>query len=655
MKKITPNDPETRSPDLVAENLSTLKALFPELVTEGPAGAAVNVDVLKALVGDKTVTDAEEKYGLNWHGKRRARQLALTPSTGTLRPCPEESVDWDTTQNIMIEGDNLEVLKLLQKSYAGKVKLIYIDPPYNTGKDFVYPDNFQDNIRNYLELTGQVEGGAKISSNTEASGRFHTDWLNMMYPRLKLSRNLLRDDGAIFISIDEKELQHLRLVCNDIFGEECFIAALTVLCNPKGRSQDKYFATNHEYVLVYSKAVLPKGFFAIAKDENQIEAEYPEEDEGGKYRLLELRNTHREFGRHNRRNLFYSLFTSEEGDVSLERASDWNEVLPIWDDGFEGCWTWDASKATRDIDLLVGQKVNGRWKIYRKSYASGADRMLKTILIDKSYYTERGQKEFNALFNTKAKLFQSPKSPFLLAQLFQTCTSSTDLVLDFFTGSGTTGHAVMAQNAADGGTRRYILVQLPEPLDSENKDQKVAAEFCKKLKKPLNIAELTKERLRRAARKIKEETPMFAGDLGFRVFKLDSTNIREWDPKRDDLEGSLQMSIEHLKTDRSEADILYELLLKLGLDLCVPIETRKVMGKDVYSIGGGVLMTCLAQKITRDDVEKLGLCIVEWRKALAPAGDTTCVFRDSAFADDVAKTNLAAILNQHGIANVRSL
>ena len=207
MKKLTAADPETKSPDIKAENLAALRALFPELVTEGPDGVAVNLDVLKQLVGDQTVTDAEEKYGLNWHGKRRARQLALTPSTGTLRPCPEDSVDWDTTQNLMIEGDNLEVLKLLQKSYAGKVKLIYIDPPYNTGKDFVYPDNFQDNIKNYLELTGQTgEGGKKLSSNTEASGRFHTDWLNMMYPRLKLARNLLREDGVIFVSIDDNEV-----------------------------------------------------------------------------------------------------------------------------------------------------------------------------------------------------------------------------------------------------------------------------------------------------------------------------------------------------------------------------------------------------------------------------------------------------------------
>jgi len=251
MNKLTAASPEAQSADLVAGNIDQLKALFPDLITEGPNGKAVNVDVLKALVGDQTVTDADEKYGLNWHGKRRARQLALTPSTGTLRPCPDESVDWDTTQNLMIEGDNLEVLKLLQKSYAGKVKLIYIDPPYNTGKDFVYPDNFQDNIKNYLELTGQVEGGQKISSNTEASGRFHTDWLNMMYPRLKLARNLLRDDGVILVSIDDAEFQNLRRILDEVFGEENFIASLVWDRNRKNDA--KYFSVGHEYMAVYVK------------------------------------------------------------------------------------------------------------------------------------------------------------------------------------------------------------------------------------------------------------------------------------------------------------------------------------------------------------------------------------------------------------------
>ncbi|MDE2704021.1 MAG: site-specific DNA-methyltransferase, partial [Gemmatimonadota bacterium] len=233
MQKLIANDSDTRSADIVAENIEHLKALFPEAFTEGK----IDFEVLKQLLGSE-VDEREEKYGLNWHGKRQARQLALTPSTGTLRPCPEESVDWDTTQNLMIEGDNLEVLKLLQKSYAGKVKLIYIDPPYNTGKDFIYPDDYRDSIQNFLRLTGQTDDdNRKLSSNTEASGRFHTDWLNMLYSRLKLARNLLCDEGVLFVSIDEKELSNLRIICNEIFGEECFVAVLTILCNPKGRSQ----------------------------------------------------------------------------------------------------------------------------------------------------------------------------------------------------------------------------------------------------------------------------------------------------------------------------------------------------------------------------------------------------------------------------------
>lgn len=268
MKKLTAADAETRSADLVAENVERLKALFPEIVTEGPHGAAVNVDVLKALIGDQTVTDADEKFGLTWHGKRRARQVALTPSTGTLRPCPEDSVDWDTTQNLMIEGDNLEVLKLLQKSYAGKVKLIYIDPPYNTGKDFVYPDNFQDSIRNYLELTGQLEGGTKISSNTEASGRFHTDWLNMMYPRLKLAKNLLTENGLIFLSCDDAELVDVTCALNEIFGEENFVAQLIWKKSYGGGAKVKHVVVLHDYVLCFARKLEALGRLELPPDPN---------------------------------------------------------------------------------------------------------------------------------------------------------------------------------------------------------------------------------------------------------------------------------------------------------------------------------------------------------------------------------------------------
>ena len=284
MQKLTANDPETKSPDLVAENVSRLRALFPELVTEGPDGVAVNLDVLKQLVGDRTVTEAEEKYGLNWHGKRFARQLALTPSTGTLRPCPTDSVDWDTTQNLMIEGDNLEVLKLLQKSYAGKVKLIYIDPPYNTGKDFVYPDNFQDNIKNYLELTGQTgEGGKKLSSNTEASGRFHTDWLSMMYPRLKLARNILREDGVIFVSIDDTEQANLRKIGDEVFGEENFVGNIVWQKKYSVSNDDPGIGVMHDHILVWQKSANFRRGLLARTDAHNARYSNPDSDPGGEW------------------------------------------------------------------------------------------------------------------------------------------------------------------------------------------------------------------------------------------------------------------------------------------------------------------------------------------------------------------------------------
>ncbi|MCL4555230.1 MAG: site-specific DNA-methyltransferase [Actinobacteria bacterium] len=635
MKKLTAADPETKSPDLVAENVERLKALFPELVTEGPDGASVNVDVLKQLVGDKTVTDAAEKYGLNWHGKRRARQLALTPSTGTLRPAPEDSVDWDTTQNLMIEGDNLEVLKLLQKSYAGKVKLIYIDPPYNTGKDFVYPDNFKDNIRNYMELTGQVDGGAKISSNTEASGRFHTDWLNMMYPRLKAARMLLSNPGFIFISVDDGESASLRRMGDEIFGEECFIAQLVW----KSRVSEDTRAvtgvsTDHEYVLCYARG----DDVALRGTEKDLEKfSNPDNDSRGPWRSADVTGL---ATRAARPNLHYDLVDPATGLNYGCPPKGWRyEKATMLTKIAEGRILWPHSGVGRPRHKLFLNEMRSLFK------------NMSSVITETS--TSDGTREGNLLMD--AGVFSFPKPVQLIRLFAEQAADAEDIVLDFFAGSGTTGHAVMAQNAADGGNRRYILVQLPEPLDPENKDQKVAADFCDSLGKPRTIAELTKERLRRAANKIRDESPLFAGDLGFRVFKLDSSNIQEWEPDREDLDQTLLDSIDHLKTDRTEQDILYELLLKLGLDLCVPIETRTVAGKAVHSIGGGVLLACLATQITQEEVEPLAQTIVDWHKELAPAGDTTCVFRDSAFVDDVAKINLAAILEQHDLKNVRSL
>jgi len=660
MKKLTANDPETQSADILASNIEQLRALFPEAFTEGK----IDFEVLKQLLGG-AVDEREEKYGLNWHGKRRARQLALTPSTGTLRPCPEDSVDWDTTQNLMIEGDNLEVLKLLQKSYAGKVKLIDIDPPYNTGKDFVYPDNFQDNIKNYLELTGQVEGGAKISSNTEASGRFHTDWLNMMYPRLKLSRNLLREDGLSAISIDDNEIDRLRLACAEVFGEENFAAQFVIKSNPRGSQSNTFSASVHEYVLCYLKNAQAVTSMTICLSEDMVE-EYKLEDGNGKYRLLGLRLRGGAWRREERPLLYFPIFVDPTTEsISLEQtARHFYKVLPIKPStGEEGTWRWSQSKIHKDIDKLIAKKVSREgieeYDIFQKDYvnnANGGQRgtKAKTIWDEKEFNYQNATVEVKILFDGEG-VFDFPKPVSLIRRMLELSSDEHAIVLDFFAGFGTTGHAVMAQNAADGGNRRYILVQLPEPLDPENKDQKTAADFCDKLGRPRNIAEITKERLRRAGKKIKDENPMFAGDLGFRVFKLDSSNIRAWEPDRDNLEQTLLDHMDHIKIGRTESDILYELLLKLGLDLCVPIEMRTIADKQVHAIGGGVLLACLPDKIKRDEVEPLAQGIVEWHKALAPAGDTTCVFRDSAFADDVAKTNLAAILNQHGLTNVRSL
>ncbi len=626
MEKLDAASPQAQSADLVAGNIEQLKALFPELITEGANGVAVNVDVLKALVGDANVTDADEKYGLNWHGKRRARQLALTPSTGTLRPCPEDSVDWDTTQNLMIEGDNLEVLKLLQKSYAGKVKLIYIDPPYNTGKDFVYPDNFQDNIRNYLELTGQVESGKKISSNTESSGRFHTDWLNMMYPRLRLARDFLRHDGVFAATIDDGEVANLRKICDEVFGEENFVANVVWQKKYGAANDAKYLSDMHDHILIYcrNKEVWRPNLFPRPEGLN---AKYsnPDDDPRGPWYPT---------------NLSVKTYSASNDYVITSPAGIQFSPPPSR--------AWVVSKA-RYEELLADGRItfgkDGNSRPYSKTFLSEVQQGIVPTTIwlhEEAGHNIEGKSLIREMFDAEADIFDTPKPIRLIQRLISMTEGSghDDIFMDFFAGSGTTGHAVMKQNADDSGSRRFILVQIPEPLD-------------KKVYK--SISQVTEERLRRAGAKVKADNPDWQGDTGFRVFKLDTSNIRAWNPKPDNLEASLFDHQDHLLEGRSEADVLYELLLKLGLDLCVPIEQRSIAGKAVHAVGGGVLLACLAQTIRAAEVEALADGIAAWHQQLAPAGDTTCVFRDSAFEGDVAKTNMAAILQQHGIATVRSL
>lgn len=658
MQKITAKDPESKSPELVAENIALLMEVFPEAFTEGK----IDFEVLKQLLGG-AVDEREEKFGLNWHGKRQARQLALMPSCGTLRPCPDESVDWDTTQNIMIEGDNLEVLKLLQKSYAGKVKLIYIDPPYNTGKDFVYPDNFQDSIKNYLELTGQTDEGRKITSNTESSGRFHTDWLNMMYPRLKLARNLLREDGLLCISIDDCERDSLRKVCDEVFGEENFVESIIWKKRYGGGAKEKHLVSVHEYVLIYARDLTELGELYVPQSNEAIERYYIKRDKNfekrGAYRTHPLEAT-KSMG--DRPNLVFPI-----------PGPDGTQILP------KRQWLWSkervkAALACDGIEFLKDK--DGNWTAHSKQYLKDDDgelRQAKAFSIIDNVFSQHGTNELLDLLGS-AHIFPFPKPTGLVRPLLDFGIPDLDgIVLDFFAGSATTAHALMGLNSADNGNRRFILVQIPEPV--EPNENKVAADFCDKLGKPRTIAEITKERLRRAGRKIQQEleakrkklleqqgelfndldNAVPTPDLGFRVFKLDSTNIRAWDPHPDDVAAAVTDAMVHLKPGRTDADVLFEALLKLGQDLCAPMEEKIITGKTVRCIGAGALFTCLDSHITQSDSKPLAMGIVEWRKAIAPETESTVLFRDSAFNDDVAKTNLTTILEQHGLKNVKSL
>jgi adenine-specific DNA-methyltransferase len=665
---IGPNAPEAKSADIVSGNIEALKALFPDAFSEGK----IDFEVLKGLLGG-AVDERDEKYGLNWHGKRRARQIALTPSTGTLLPCPEESVDWDTTQNLMIDGDNLEVLKLLQKSYAGKVKLIYIDPPYNTGSDFVYPDDFRDSIKNYLELTGQQEGNKKITSNTEASGRFHTDWLDMIFPRVKLARNLLKDDGFFVVSIDDAELYNLRVLLNEVFGEENFVATLVFDRNRKNDA--KLFSVGHEYMVIYA---LNKGLLAERKVKLRAKKEGVEDIREEFDRLRKLFGSDWRSITKGLRD-FFSEMEEEDPRLPLARFTKVDERGPYRTDG-NPSWPGGGGPRYDVLHPTTGKpcKVPGRgwvWPTYermkeeiekgnivfgpdetttpgvRMTLFESDEQVMRSVIFS---YAQRASQEFSALFEGK-QVFDNPKSFRDLEDLVKYLSSPGDLILDFFAGSGTTGHAVMRANRGQGLSRRFIIVQLPEPLYRENKEQKIAVDFLASIGRPFLISEISKERLRRSAKKIRADMPESQGDNGFRVFKLASSNIRAWEPDAADLENSLLKNAEHLVQGRKEQDILYELLLKLGLDLCVPIKTKTIAGKIVHSIGGGALIACFGDGLTKEVIEPLASGIVAWRAALAPAVDTRVVFKDSGFADDIAKTNMAAILNQNGISDVRSL
>ncbi|MDX1750964.1 MAG: site-specific DNA-methyltransferase [Methylophaga sp.] len=642
MKNVIP-EVDSKSMDIVADNISKLKELFPEAFTEGK----VDFNVLKEVLGDY-IDGRDERYSFTWSGKSKARMLAQTPSTGTLRPCKEESVDWDTTQNLFIEGDNLEVLKLLQKSYHKKVKMIYIDPPYNTGKDFVYKDNFKDNIKNYKEITGQVDGeGRSLSNNPETSGRYHTDWLNMMYPRLKLARNLLQDDGVIFISIDESESANLQKISDEIFGEENLLGRISVVSNLKGRSDDKHFATAHNDLLAYQKMnFITNG---VPLPEEYLEDYDQVDDQGRRFRLQGLRKRGTGAKREDRPNMYYPFYVDvKTGAVSLEKSELFSEVvLPVLSDGTDGRWRWGFDTSSERIGELTAKTVGkeNRWDVFQIDYAEtdeGEKRIKpKSIWMGSEFANETGTLEVKKLLSSG--VFDTPKPIGLVKYIMEQSldVSNTEIVLDFFAGSATTAHALLEFNIQYKSKFRFITVQLPELCDEKSAAFKAGYE---------TIAEISKERIRQAAIKLGTENPDYQGDLGFKVFKLDSTNIKPWELDFDLTEQDLEDQISNIKHGRKEEDVLYEVLLKYGLDLTLPITEHSVAGHKVFDIGMGALMICLSDDITLDVVEGIATLKDELKPEIMRV-----VFKDAGFADDVVKTNAVQILKQAGIEDVRSL
>ena len=631
------------------ENYKKLAAMFPNAVTEtidenGEVVRAIDKDVLMQEISVKVVEGKDERYQFTWPDKKKSVLLANAPISKTLRPCREESVNFDTTENLYIEGDNLEVLKLLQETYLGKIKMIYIDPPYNTGNDFVYEDDFTQSADEYLANSGQFDKeGNRLVQNTDSNGRFHTDWLNMIYPRLKLARDLLTEDGVIFISIDENEINNLRKCCDEVYGRQNFIAQITLLCNPKGRSQDKFIANCHEYILIYSKSALVAGSVSIPKTKEEIIKDYPLEDENGNcYRELELRNTHRDFGKFNRPKLWYPIYIQKDGSVSLVKEETAVEVYPLWDDGFEGCWTWGKPKAQENTHLLVGKLVQGKWKIYRKAYAyedgNAPLKQVKSIWNDNTFFTEKGQQEIFKLFETKEKLFQAPKSVHMLKQCIQMSQSKDCYILDFFSGSASAAHSIMQLNAEDNGKRKFIMVQLPEETDEKSEAYKAGYR---------NICQIGKERIRRAGAKIKEEAGLLSQnlDVGFRVLKCDTSNMKEVFYKPDEVEQTLfDLYSDNIKEDRTSEDLLFQVMLDLGVLLSSKIEETTIAGCKVFNVAEGFLYACFDNNISDEVVT-----------AIAKEQPYYAVFRDSGMASDSVLTNFDQIFASISPTTVRKV
>ena len=610
------------SPDLSQDNIAKIREMFPGCVTEarddatGAVRLAVDFDQLRQELSDHIVEGPQERYRLDWPGKREALALANAPIAKSLRPRIDESIAFQEAKNVFIEGDNLDALKLVQETYLGQIKMIYIDPPYNTGNDFVYNDDFTSSNQEFLELSNQKDSaGNSLVANPASNGRFHSDWLSMMYPRLKLARNLLSDDGVIFISIDDGEVQNTRKICDEIFGSDKFIASFVWKSRQNIDNRTTTGASvDHEYVLCYGRE--------IRGSERKLE-QYtnPDNDPRGDWvsaNMVGIATADR------RPNLHYDL---------IDPATGINYGCPIMG------WRYDRNTMGRLIKedrILWPSSADGRPR--RKAFLNELESEFTgfSTILGSGIFTRDGTADMMALFNER--VFSFPKPVALMQKLVEQATKDDDIILDFFAGSGTTAHAVVAQNSIDGGNRKFVLVQLPEALEEGNREQKTAYDYCQKIGKPANIAELTKERLRRAGKAVLagEYHPDWNRDVGFRVLKVDTSNIKDVYYRPDELKQSdLLDMVDNVKEGRTAEDLLFQVLVDWGVDLTLPIRRETLQGKTVFFVDDNALVACFDTGITEELV-----------KELARHEPLRVVFRDNGFVSDAVKINVEQIFRQ---------
>ena len=623
-------------------NLEKLSQLFPEAITEtkdenGNIKRVANLDVLKTLLNGYVADPNDvECYEFTWLGKREAIMEAAKSTTKTLRPCPEESKNWDSTQNLYIEGDNLEVLKLLQESYLGKVKMIYIDPPYNTGKDFVYRDNFHKSAKDAKEdeTARDEETDDNLFQNTESNGRFHSDWCSMIYSRLKLARDLLSDDGVIFISIDDNEVHNLRKICDEIFGEENFVTSFIVTSAPAGTQSAVNVSVQHSYCLCYAKRS-QKLKFLVKRTAEELTNRYSESYPKGNFYSERLWKRGVGGRKEDVPSLHFPIYFNPETDQILvdneyQQEKGFVKIIPYHTEGILGRWTWSRETMIQKRDNLFVKKVAGEWKLHKKVYESEETGKLPFSIIGADIgRTEIGGLEVKNIFDYK-KIFDYPKSVSLISHFIKMGNlSQNSIILDFFSGSATTAHACMQLNAEDGGNRKFIMVQLPEVCAPESEAAKAGYK---------NICEIGKERIRRAGEKIKAEHATTAPnlDIGFRVLKLDESNMKEVYYKPDELSQNMLSGLEsNIKEDRNDLDLLYACLIDWGVELALPLKTEEINGVKVYTVNDSEipdLIACFSENIPETTIREIAK-----RKPLR------VVFRDSSFADSPSKINVTEI------------